>query len=474
MHPHLIRQMQPPLPSPDGYSPSLTPGFSDQQRFPSYPSSVHNEFEGNAQQFHSGAPNGINGHANGLHVNTQARPVVNGSHFMGNGDFVSHHHMPPQIPPHSMNDHLDGLLEYLLAQVGNPNYADYTLELHYSDGRASPVRIPGHNLLFARSPVLNNLMATTTGQLSVDGSKRLLRLETDDRFVTSDAFHMAVSRLYGGRLLDEGGPSMTRAPGHPEALIARFDFALGYAASGHVLHIPPVVDRGIMVAAELISWETVEKAINFAIDGGLDSHWTLEPSHNGYSRSTYGRIANDLLSSALNFALRNFPADFYLDTSVPDFAHNSRLPVIQAPSIQSSRPLTAHPRLSSIKFGDLSIHDDDYNESSSPSYVLSKLLINLPFPLLNHVLEHRRFGNMDAWASMKLREEVIKTVVEEREKRRMKILNSPVRNSKRIENRTNWEAVGWCEYVISSPDSPDRSTIARTWVDFIFPSPKND
>lgn len=456
------------LNSPDAYSPSVTPGISEQQRFPSYPSSVHNDFEASGQPFYT---NGINGHADSMHVNHQPRLGAKGSQAgpqtLSNGGFAPPRPMHPQFPPRPMHDHLDGLVEYLLHHLGNPTYADYTLELHYSDCRAHPVKIPGHNLLFARSPVLNNLMATTTGQLSVDGSRRLLRLETEDRFVTSDGFHLAVSRLYGGQLLDEGGPSVTRHAGNP---VRRFNLALGYAASGHVLAIPPVIARGVMVAVQLITWDTVEKALDFAIDGGLDSQWTMERSHDGYSRSTYGHIVNELLSSALTFVLRNFPANFDLDTSVPDFAHNSRLPVISG--IQTSRALTAHPRLSSMQFGDLTITDDD-TSGSPPSFILSKLLIALPFHLLKYILEHSRLGSVEGWATARLRQKVIHTVIEEREKRRLKVLNSSIPNSTRSENRTQWEAVGWNEHVMSSSSSPDLPTITRTWVDFHLPLPSN-
>lgn len=474
---HIAHPQMAAFTSPDAYSPSIHPGKSEQQ-FPSYPSSVQNEFEGNGLPFHGRftapiAPNGVNGHAEDMHGIQQPRPRVNGaqngSQTPINGNLVPHRPMPPQFP---MRDHLDGLLEYLSDQFDNAAYADYLLELHYSDCRAHPIRIAGHNLLFARSPALNNLMATTTGQLTVDGSKRLLRLETDDRFVTSEGFYKAMSRLYGLPLLDEGGPSMARSPESP---VERFNLALGYAAAGHILHISPVVDRGIMGACRLITWNTLEKALDFAIDGGLDSHWTFDPNHRGYSRSTYGRMANHLIQSALDFTLSSVPANFDLDTSVPDFSHNSRLPVINVPDVQPIRPskhqLKGNPRLSAIKFGDVTFSSEDTPEATA-AFVFSKLLISLPFHLLKYVLEHPRLGNVaEGWTSTKLRQKLILTAVEERESRRLKVFNAPIPNSRRMDNQTQWEAVGWKESVIisSTPSSPDLPTLTRTWVGFTLP-----
>jgi len=328
-------------------------------------------------------------------------------------------------------------------------------------------------LLFARSPALNNLMATTTGQLTIDGSKRLLRLETEDPFVTSDGFYMAVSRLYGGRLLEEAGPSVGRSPKIPGSALERFNLAIGYAAAGHILHISPVVDRGIIVASRLINWNTIEKALDFAIDGGLDSHWSFDPNHHGYPRSTYGRMANHLIHSALDFALGTFPATFHLDTSVQGFIHNSRLPVIKVPEVQTMRPskypTIADPRLSSIKFGDVTFSPEDTLEST-PTLVLSKLLISLPFHLLKYVLEHPRLENVESCATTNLRHKLMQIVVEEREKRRLQVFNVSIPNSQRLDNQTQWEAVGWMESVIlsSSPGSPELPTLARTWVGFTF------
>lgn len=422
----------------DGNSPSATPSGFDSPRFPPYDPSTPHSFHGSQ----SSAPNEQDNGGPGFYPQYPTAVISNGSN--GHIDDVRLYQQPrmkprsgtpglaphpvgyPMGPPPMQADNFDGLVSYLTSQFADAELADYVLELRYSDDRAPPVRIPGHNIMLARSPYLKSLMrAQLQGNAGL--SVKQLFIESDDRFLRSDGFWMAVRRLYGGPLLDLGAAAIhylpqnarqtTPIPGTPAD---RFDLALGYAAAGHILQIPPVTTRGIELACMTVGWDTIEKALDFAIDGGLDVQWTYRSRPQAPCPSTYGPATSMLIYAALNFIITAFPPSFDLDTSVGVPAYNHRLPLIP-----SERSPAQNPRLSFIKFGDHSSEDSVKSQPASILVTLSKVLLNLPFHLLKYVLESPRLGNVEGWASETLRQKAMHTIIEEREKRRLKALASP-------------------------------------------------
>jgi hypothetical protein len=316
-------------------------------------------------------------------------------------------------------------------------------------------------------------MTAQAGSNSDGLTPRTLLIETDDRYLRSDGFWMAVQRLYGGPLLDPGASATTTipaisqlSPSMPGTPADRFELALGYAAAGHILQMPPVVDRGIDIASHFVSSLTIEKALDFALDGGLERRWTFGNNRYDGSRSTYGPAVDMLINSALNFIITTFPPNFELDTSVPEPLHNRRLPFIA-----EHRPALPNPRLSSIKFGDHPSQDNIRSSSSnSTSSMLSKILLNLPFPLLKYVLESSRLGNVHGRVTTTLRQKVMHSVIEEREKRRRHARESrTVSNAERKANPKQWEAVGWLESLTAPYGGVETPTLTQTWVDFLLP-----
>lgn len=461
----------------DGYSPSAIPSGFENQRLaafdPTTPHSFHgsqssvpNEQE-NGPAFYSQYPtavisNGSNGHIEEVRVyqNSKLKPR-NGSQVLtpANANFSGH----PMGPP-PMVDHLDGLVNYIQSHFSDSELADYTLELRYSDDRAEPVRIPGHGLIFARSPTLKALMKAQAQVNNGDGlTGKSLLIESDDRFLRSDGFWMALQRLYGGPLLDMGAAAMQhlprtsqQQPPMPGTAADRCELGLGYAAAGHILQIPPVVSRGAEIASHFVNWETIEKALDFALDGGIDSQWTYGAQPEAKSPSTYGPAVNLIIYGALNFVVSAFPPDFELDTSVAEPTTNRRLP-----SVPDHQP--SNSRLSFIKFGDHPSEDSVKSESgASITATLSKLLLNLPFHLLKYVLESPRLGNVEGWASTNLRQKVMHNVIEERERRRTKISSSAQlpRSKTHLDDNVRWQ-----EAVSPHGGHDGTPILTRTWVE---------
>lgn len=251
-------------------------------------------------------------------------------------------------------------------------------------------------------------------------------------------------------------------PGTPAE---RFDLALGYSAAGKELGVNTVLTRGIEMASLLVNWATLEKALEFSLDGGLDQSWSLEGLRAPQlpSPSTYGVQVNMLIHSALTFIITNFPPTFELDPHASEPIHNRRIPVVPEDG------KTVHnAKLSMIKFGDHPSEESTRTPAPNPTNdILSKVLLNLPFHLLRYVLESPRLGNVQGWATSTLRQKTMHAVIREREKRRHRAQYSEnVPNEQRIKDSKSWEVVGWEETVTPIDNNEEMFTLTRTWVDF--------
>ena len=472
----------------DVISPSPTPLGTNSQGITSYdPStpqslqgsqpSTTNDQDNNVPGFYGQHPtavvsNGSNGHMDGVRLYQVPRQQAIDSQPTALTPIFPPPGMP--LPQIAFSDDRDKLINHLLSQFADPYLADCNVELRYADDRSCPVRIPGHSIVLARSPALKNLIDAQAREPSSDGSAvKTLLITSEDRFLRSDAFWMAVQRLYGGPLLDlsifatmgnlqHPPPSPMSMPGSP---FDHFELGLAYAAAGCVLGISQVMDRGCDIAAEYVTWETLEKTLEFVLSGGVEEAWFI----GGYSphdvpvQSPYGHNVNKMIYRALEFIVANFPVNFELDTSVNHLAISQRLPVVPDELKQQS--------LTSIRFGDHPIEAIPMRVTpSSINALLSKALLDLPFPLLKYILQNPCLGNVSGWASSSLRQKVMQTVISERERRRLKAYqHTNVTNEQRSDKYTSWNAVGWEESVSSTEGTDEIATLHRKWVDFLLP-----
>ncbi|KAK0385166.1 hypothetical protein NLU13_7644 [Sarocladium strictum] len=395
------------------------------------------------------------------------------------------HHLSVQ------EDNSEGLIEYLRQQFGNPELSDSIVELQYSNNRAAPVRVPGHRLIFARSPVLGAVSRRQSPE------QRVFVVETDSKWIRSDAFYMSLQRLYGLPLLPVPPPVNTLNSGdfaEAGSTEERLDFALAYAAAGKLLEWEPVLRRGCEIAAHLLDWQTVEKALDFALEGFVD---------NGtYESYKYEVGSNILLHGIASFIINNLPPTFSLDATVQESAIYSRLPM--DPGTKSKAPSTeAEPiivrgsqnaqaakghrhQLSSIQFGDLSLMEgangatSDTPKASQQAVpvshaILSRLLVSVPFGLLKMILEGPGPMNVNGWSHAETRSRIVKEAVIEREARRSRVIDAvmdgrvvetyPVLQQLRApepRNLDRWGVLGWQEEVLSHSNG-EAPSLARRW-----------
>ncbi|KAH6605924.1 hypothetical protein Trco_005077 [Trichoderma cornu-damae] len=406
------------------------------------------------------------------------------------------------LPPHmAQSDNADGLVGYLQQQFASPELADCTLELRYTDDRAAPVRIPGHKLMFGRSLPLFDLSQKQAFQTSPnDRSLQTLLLETGSKWVRSDSFYMAVQRLYGLPLLHAPPRRVGMESGDVTAagsMSEQIDFAISYAAAGHLLDWAPVVRRGCEVATHLLTWETLERVLEFALDGYRD-----KGSHEIYK---YGNGSQILLGAVVTFIVHNFPSHFNFDTGAMEFVPYGRLPtspLLLAEDASAGKEMLSASadgslvqlgkgrrpqKLNGIQFGDLAFSEGKNladantpkaNRAAQPASfsILSRILVEIPFTQLKMILESSGSGNVNGWANAESRYRVVKVAVEERESRRRRALDAVLSGrvpeaeairaglcSPEPRDLGWWTALGWQEDLLPY-GNPDGPTLARKWV----------
>ncbi|KAI1373121.1 hypothetical protein F4677DRAFT_230406 [Hypoxylon crocopeplum] len=446
----------------------------------------------------SGEPNGVENGAmapypsNGIPYGGHPRhdrpvglphPAAPFPHFMHPEHFARH--------PGIVAEGLSESVMYFQDQFDSGELTDCALELVCVKDLHHPVKITGHKLIFARSPALKqHIMAAR----ATDLGSHTITIESDDPYLRYDAWWCAVRRLYLFPLLspltisDEG--SGFKFAGDK---LTRFEFCLGYAAAGHLLQMRDVFIRGLQMAADFITWDTMEAALGFVFEGTVQRHVNYENDQDLEYAFGYGLEARLLLIVVANLLVSGFPPNFELDTSVAEPPKFARIPVPSsimlsssanpAPSIArgtSVRNLAKPNRLSSIKFGDLpAAFPEDGAPPHGPaecSPIISRVLLNLPFHELRAILVSESTG-ISGWNTAQYRYHAVADVVAEREARRLRAVEAvragAVPDSLMIQQRLSaqrryaivepWDVLNWEEKVIQ-PRGAEVPQIVREWV----------
>ncbi|EMR69031.1 hypothetical protein UCREL1_3952 [Eutypa lata UCREL1] len=467
----------------------------------------------------SGEPNGMD--------NGPLPFPPNNMHYMGPGHHehpTGHHHQhpsthqhpppglfPPFLPSEAFARRQQNMVErelmesvlYFRNQFDNGELADCVLELGYAKSRHHPVKIVGHKLIFAQSQALKHyIMSARTADSS---GSHTITIESDDTYLRSDAWWLAVQRLYLHPLLNlppivgNGGNGMDFAGDKTD----RFEFCLGYAAAGHLLEIQDVLIRGLQIAADLLNWVTIELALGFVLEGTTQRHTDYGLEQDGTDGSFvdleygYGPGTKILMDAIMNFLVNAFPSNFELDANVSDPTNYARIPAVPSvntvpsprgtlpPAIaRGSNPRNASKptRLGSIKFGDLpaTFPDDGpapQREPAKCSPALSRILLNLPFDELRVVLTSESSG-VSGWNSAQDRYHVVADVVAAREARRLRAVDAvragAIPQFLEIQKRLSaqrrhavvelWDVLNWQEEVIHPRGAEVVPRLVRKWI----------
>ncbi|KAL5378823.1 hypothetical protein DPSP01_008863 [Paraphaeosphaeria sporulosa] len=310
------------------------------------------------------------------------------------------------------------VVKHISNQFGNPEFTDYVLHIRSPD--AMLWSMPVHAAIVSRSPVIfEALRHSAPPPFQTKDTRRLAEVLTDDRFVTPESLNEAVKILYAAPLLSAEAFLYNLSPwdaGHDQGYASnearkRMGQAISYAAAGRVLQIPEMQACGLRIAKSLLRWDTLDIALHFGFSANKT---TVQPKGFGTDNRLLETYAVPLLDDALEFIVYNFPSDFKLYSIAPELRQNPRLPAV-VESQQSSH----NPRLSKIRFGDAPPEDE--LKPSPVTQFLSSILLSIPLALLDRLFSHPAAANQVGWSGLV---RIMRGVIEEREKRRQKVLKS--------------------------------------------------
>lgn len=435
------------------------------------------------------------------------RPLVNGHNGLEFGRPGPHPGaarapMPPNTqapfsPPGFDVDEAMGFVDRISQMFARPEFADCEIVLviperltstnsQYPGKPNGPLRLPAHRLILAHHPMLGSLMQEQAHQAD---ASREVRITSDDPFLRADSLWRAIKYVYGCRYVP-----LPRDI-EKESDVEKFHFSLGYVAAGALLDLPPISISGVREASKLVSWDTLEKGLEFALtDALINVDHLREGQHPVLQfRYKYGPYVGELVEKIMVFLIMHFPSNFTLDTTVEDSRY-VRLPTLPAastsPRDQSTRPEVSHynptgqnaSRMSSIniKFGDMDLGEANGHHSSSPSpqsggynMALSRILLNLPFEMLKSLLESNSLGGVPGWQTIQDRQRVMSDLVAEREARRLRLVQEltagnypgPVPSESLCSKEPQllkgpWNNVCWKEECLPTADVP---MMVRSW-----------
>ncbi|EAW13894.1 uncharacterized protein ACLA_069230 [Aspergillus clavatus NRRL 1] len=338
---------------------------------------------------------------------------------------------------------------YLLCLFDSEDFHDSRFLLKSTKDHFPPITIRTHKLLIARSPFVASLLRASTSQ--PQGVFEIVAL-AGENFLLLKAFEVALQNLYGLPLLSqERLRTMTLASlGYTEDNIkmspypintAMADFAMCYASSGAFLQQRAMVETGVQLIVENITWDNIELIFyfgfciaNFVITSPPAP--TEPPTSSTPTNSTEAadqpedttdelqtKWAPHLLAAALDFVISHMPRDFTLypqahckgmPDRIPEYLHTT------AP------PSLTNPKLADVKFGSFSTAEEEEKRGPETATVTatvtvtvttSAVLVCLPYAQLRAA-----FVKMNA--RRVLSSDLAQAIVLERETRRLQALRA--------------------------------------------------
>ncbi|GAB7339160.1 hypothetical protein MBLNU457_5825t1 [Dothideomycetes sp. NU457] len=382
-----VSQKAPTPSSRSGSQASLAPEHSAMSR--AYASHQHNASTSNQQPFYP--PQHFQGHGNRMQ-----QPEARNSRQSN----------AAEVNFWSLQAHLD-------EQFAQPEFADCTLAI------GEHIALPSHSVILSRNPTLRALLRAgvySNSAQSGDSHRKSLTVPPEYYFKSAPALVEAIRYLYAGPVFNEHRLMQPFLHSSRQLM----ENILSYAAAGSALAIPEIAVAALTVASHRLTWESLETALEFAVEGGLNPSWRQNaagPDHLDSSSTdkptgaTYGLYASDVLEMAIRFVCWNIAPNFQLDTSASQLTTMRRLPEIAAqvsPIVHAPRGSVSDARFKGIRLG-------SFETQTSASTTLSSVLVSVPLPVLQAIFDDLQMQNR---ISPVVVEGIAYSIVSEREKRR--------------------------------------------------------
>ncbi|KAE8390780.1 hypothetical protein BDV23DRAFT_183107 [Aspergillus alliaceus] len=322
----------------------------------------------------------------------------------------------------TINDDTDPLSAHLLHCLEASEFFDFQIILRSSKDIFMPITFYTHRAVISRSRFVASLLRSSNQE---EGCNEIVAIGGES-FCMIKSFEYALQHLYGRPLLtaEQLRSTTLSTYGYSEDNVEKLhfsltaamaDFALSYAASGAFFQQEAVIERGVNLAIDLISWSTVEYILNFGMSVTKFAV-TLDRTAPGLKSGNYDAAeglqgwALRLVISALEFVARHMGKDFPLYIKAQRKTLPNRIP----DSLQSiPGTVLRNPKLAEVKFGSLASLDEE--RPSQEIDIPSAMLICLPY---EHLVE--------LFKAMKARDiltrNLAQAVIAEREARRLQAL----------------------------------------------------
>ena len=333
---------------------------------------------------------------------------------------------------------------FFLQHFNSPRYADCRIRINAPDESKPGFDLLLHSILLTYSPMLTAKLETS--EPASDGLRPVM-LDASGEFITPDAIESALYTCYGRPLCDFIGTTADITVTNAKDSALWMENALAFVAAGQLLALPSVTARGSQIATRILNWDNIEKALSFVVHSrasfdteGACSISAFAEKHSSIDQPSDVAGASldtaSLMTSCLQLLLDRFPKHWKVNAFAPSLSSIDRLP--KAPV---KRRTTPKPRLSQIKFGDLSPEEPRNTEGfSDQDTLLSSILISLPFDLVQRIILELQ---------ERLSFEGLQSLVAERESRRRYVIQEDSMYSRSTPSLALPDSLVWEEYVES-------------------------
>jgi len=346
--------------------------------------------------------------------NSSQQPLYQPQHFHGHGNRMHQPETRHSRQSNAVEINFWALQAHLDEQFAQLEFADCTLAI------GDNITLPCHSVILSRNPTLRAMLRASIYSNSSQGEdshRKSLVVTPEYYFKNATALVEAIRYLYGGPVFNEHRLMQPFLHSSRQLM----ENILSYTAAGSTLAIPEVAVSALTVADHRLTWESLETALEFALDGGLNPSWRQNAvagsDHNdGLSSgkhigATYGPYASDVLEMVIRFVCWSIAPNFQLDTSASQLANVRRLPETltqSSPIVHAPRGSVSDARFKGIRLG-------SFETQTSASTTLSSVLISVPLQVLQAIFDDLQMQNR---ISPVVVESIAQSIISEREKRR--------------------------------------------------------
>jgi hypothetical protein len=359
------------------------------------------------------------------------------------------------VPVSSKQDTLPTITEYLLQLATTKVWADCMIMVNAPGSQ--PLATYAHSLVLFRSTRLQSLVQH---ERSASFGGNLISLYPP-REILPQALEATLRFLYSDNIVSEDYAfPKDVAPDARQARANSLDYILSYWVAAVELGLPPVATRAVQLLEAFIGWDVAELAMKEAEDIVTAA---LQIGEDRLGDCDYYGVAAKLRQVVLRFVSRQINTEgFKLELESSPSLTRSRFALLE------DHRTRQNPALASMVFGSMP-SSADLSPSSPQSEILpivssvedqtaSNILLNLDFTDLEYFCTQLLLVNGTAAT------QVISDIVNERERRRIKVISNRAIPSKlRIGNSAVWNVAAFREYVHDG-------TIQRERVGFLLPT----